>query len=314
MGINKSVFASRSERDNYHKLCRTWERSHHIYHNLPFLNIFNPKDLIDISDFWHPRSFNLSDTDFAKLKKTSVDYTLCNEADNPILCIEFDGMQQGFNVGTVYHPDNNSLPNPWRQEITELKLRVALGSSFPYFVVGSKYFDDLSPNVKLTIVDGIIGNVLASKFVRERTNQGFDPEDMGWTQEDFNKLPEWDQQEIIQDWVIGIEVEADMTHNPVVRKRWSEEYISLFKSYSSTPTHYPEVDMNLPLQERARQIDNAILHGTRVTIHRPDIGDIQTTIWLPNFKIIGLSGLSLAEDIAIILTCERLTKRGAGPV
>lgn len=162
MGIKRSVFASRAERENFEKLARTWGQKQRLYHNLPFLNIFDFANLIDLSDWPRVGKLEVNDRDKARLKKTSVDYTLCDEQDVPILCVEFDGLCDGFNVGTDYHP---TQPNPydsggWRKTITELKLRVARGSLFPFFVVGYDYFRDVSADIRLTIVDGLIGSVL----------------------------------------------------------------------------------------------------------------------------------------------------------
>jgi hypothetical protein len=72
MGVNSNAFASKSEQQNFYKLRRTWGEKYLIYHNLPFLNVFNPKDLIDISDWKNIREITLTDVEFARLKKTSM--------------------------------------------------------------------------------------------------------------------------------------------------------------------------------------------------------------------------------------------------
>jgi hypothetical protein len=45
MGINGTVFASRAERANFNKLQSCWSHQYNIWHNLPFLNIFNRENL-----------------------------------------------------------------------------------------------------------------------------------------------------------------------------------------------------------------------------------------------------------------------------
>jgi len=162
MGVKSTVFASKSERGNYYKLRRTWGETYSVFHNLPFLNVFDTADLVDVSDWRRPRPITLTERETARLKKTSIDYTLCDEQDHPILCIEFDGLQEGFSVGTVYHA-REVIPSlsVWRREITELKLKVAMGSLFPFFVVGSREFGDIHPDAKLTTMDAVIGEVLA---------------------------------------------------------------------------------------------------------------------------------------------------------
>jgi hypothetical protein len=158
----------------------------------------------------------LSELGLVRLKKTSIDYALCAKTDELILCVAFDGIQQGISVGTEYHPDARRLASysPWRKNITKLKLRVVLGSLFLYFVVGSNQFDDLTPSVELTIVDGIIGRVLANKACSERIGEGFRPGEHGYTQEESDSLSAAKQQDIVQEWALGVEVETDMENNP----------------------------------------------------------------------------------------------------
>lgn len=43
-----------------------------------------------------------SQKEIAYLNTTSIDYALCDYSDKPILCIEFDGLCQGFSVGNKY--------------------------------------------------------------------------------------------------------------------------------------------------------------------------------------------------------------------
>lgn len=312
MGVKTNVFASKSEQRNYRKLCRTWGQDYRIYHNLPFLSIFTRTDLVDMSDWRNPSPFKLTEREFNRLKKTSVDYTLCDKHDSPILCIEFDGLQQGFNVGAAYYP-NEVIPSlgVWRREITELKLRVALGSGFPFFVVGSKQFDDIHPDAKLTIVDAIIGEVLAWKAAGAEFSRGFDPAEVGYSQEQFDTLPEWEQREIIQDWVIGVEVIATMEHNPVARKRAQLEEELGIRSWTEKSLTYPSLDTAKTVEERAAMLDNAILYGSTITLHTDDFGDVEATAWLPNFKVVGYSGMTLSEEVAGLLAVEKLKRMRA---
>ena len=310
MSVNKTVFASKSERENYYKLKRIWGEKYIIYHNLPFLNVFNPKDLVDITTDWsHPTPFTLTEIEFNRLKKTSIDFTLCDQQDNPTLCIEFDGMQQGFNVGTKYYPEElHQPPNPWRRQITELKLKVALGSVFPFFVVGSKQFDDLSREIRLTIVDGIIGTVMASKGTMETIGKGFNPEDVGWTQEDFEKLTDHEQHEIVHDWVICVEVDQEFEQKTTTRARARLETELGVRAYGFEYLTYPPLDYNSSLEERTIALESAIYHGTRITLRTLDSEEVQAEAWIPNFNVAGFSPYGLSEDIAFLLALEKLKK------
>src|SRR5437016_8521672 len=98
MAAKKLVFGSNTERENYYKLRRQWGGNCHGYPNLPFLMVFNSKDLIDFGRR-KLEKIELTEIEWNRLKKTSIDYTLCDEQDTPLVCIEFDGWQDGFNVG-----------------------------------------------------------------------------------------------------------------------------------------------------------------------------------------------------------------------
>ncbi len=104
------------------------------------------------------------------------------------------------------------------EPLSSLKLRVAHGSLFPYLVLGSEEFRGLSESVRLTIADGLIGEVLSLRATRQRIDKGFDPEECGYSPDEFDALPSAQQSEIMGDWVTMIEVESDFRHNPIVRE------------------------------------------------------------------------------------------------
>lgn len=328
MGTNRQVFGSGSERTNYYKLSRQWGRSYRIYHNLPFLNVFNTKELLNVKKLhsWEalfdpnePYKVSIGDIDYNRLKKTSIDYTLCDASDKPILCIDFDGISDGFNVGTEYRFDGP--PDPWRELITGLKLKVAHGSMFPYFVVGYDHFKDLSDNIQLTMVDGIIGEVLSNLETRQRIGQGFKPEEMGWTQKDFDNLSPDEQHEVIQDWVLDIEVEAEMNNNPIsVKVEQLRRDVHLH--CKCTWLSFPNADNAQSLDERHRLLNNAISKGCRCTLERVrfeesgevtylpcECGPVSASVWLPNFKTPGCTSvLGLVEDLSKLVALEKARK------
>jgi hypothetical protein len=151
MAIRKSVFGSPIERESFRSLNTKWSHHGPIYHNLPFLNI------IDTSD--------MSNEDFLQLKKASVDYTLCDQNDQPTLSIELDGMGCGFNVGRRYVTE---IPiEPKRRYMMDLKLKVAEQSRYPFFVISPEDFTPLAPDLAWAIVDGVIGSVFARRTSAE---------------------------------------------------------------------------------------------------------------------------------------------------
>ncbi len=309
MGVNKQIFGSNSERKNFYKLSRQWGKQYRIYHNLPFLNVFNPKDLFDYTKDY-PDKFELSEVEFNRLKKTSIDYTLCDENDNPLVCIEFDGLQEGFNIGTNYHTDFPS--NPWRKEITELKLKVAHGSNFPFFVLASNHFKDLANDIELAIVDGIIGEVFTRKALQERFREGFDPQDIGYSKSEFESLDQDLQYELIQDWVIGIEVEKELENNPMSKKcsqlRTDPGIDKYCRSHSIQPLSYPDLGESNSLEERIKKWDSILYFGTKYVLHSEIFEDIEVSVWLPNFKSPYYSGLGLTEEVAELVALNKAIK------
>jgi hypothetical protein len=215
MGVRKTVFGSRMETGCFVRLNDTWGKHYHIYHNLPFLSVIDPKtELVD--DPVEP--LKLSEEEYEHLKKTSIDFTICDKRYKPLVCIEFDGMQNGFNVGSTYHLRNGSSGPEGRRAMIELKLRVAHFFLFPYIILGSEEFRELSDGARLTIADGLIGEVMSQRAIHKRIGAGFDPRQCGYSTKEFDMLSEAERSDIIGNWVTMIEIESDYEHNPIVRE------------------------------------------------------------------------------------------------
>jgi hypothetical protein len=298
MELRKSVFNSASERRNFEKLARQWGNRYRLYHNLPFLNVFDISNLVDASEWRNPKKIEISAIDLSRLKKTSIDYTLCDTEDRPLVCVEFDGLQEGFNIGMDYYSD---LPSdPWREIIMGLKLNVALGSLFPFFVVGSKYFEKISKDTTLTIVDGIIGSVLASNAAHEHFARGFNPEDAGFTQEKFDELSPPQQHEVIQDWVIGVDVWAQCQHNPIIEANDKLSQELGVNGWSIRPRGSPFAP-------------RAVFYGAEVTVGSKSGLTATGEVMIPNFKTRVLM-LSLVDELAKLVALDNLktkTEQGA---
>ncbi len=314
MGVKDQVFASAAERANYQKLQSRWGDRYNLYHNLPFLNVFNLHDLVDISAWPHVSPLTISDIDLARLKKTSIDYVFCDRNnDAPLICVEYDGMQDGFNVGTSYKAAEPT--NPWRDTITTLKLKVAHGSLFPYFVVGVRKFEDISSSVKLCIVDALIGEVSASRALGERAAQ-FTPADIGMSEEDFERLSPSEQHEMIQDWFIGVEAEADFTFNPIfqaledLRRQLHKKLGSIRLTW--TFEHPPTARDDMSPAEYAKALDMAHRHGATCTVKTNQYGEISRTVWLPNFRTPGYSDYGFLPELSELVALDAVRQLAMG--
>jgi hypothetical protein len=203
------------EKKCFRKLTATWGKDYNIYHNLPFLLVFNGKSDL-LSETLEP--ITLAEEEYELLKKTSIDFTICDKNDTPLVCVEFDGMQDGFNVGTKYYRRDGTSGKNGRRVMTELKLRVAHGSRFPYFVIGSEEFRGLSDTIRLNIADGLIGEVMSQRATDQQVKAGFDPSRCGYSAEEFEAFSPSQQSAVVGDWFDTVEIESDFKHNPIARE------------------------------------------------------------------------------------------------
>lgn len=206
-------------------------------------------------------------------------------------------MQQGFNVGTNYIVSDEKTERKGRKIFLELKLRVAHGSSFPYFILGSEQFKGLSDSVYLTIADALIGEVLSTQACKKNTSSGFIPSDCGYTDEEFEHLDEEQKREIIGNWFTNIELEADYDHNPIfqkvaelTRKTKSSGYSILF------------------LNENER--DSEIWTWVECEVKNVKYGNASAKVHLPNFNTPSCYFVvHIAIEVAQLLALEKIRKK-----
>lgn len=208
MKVSNNVFGSNSERANYQKLLNQWGDKYNVYQNLPFMMV------MDIS------RNEVSTSVFNYLLKTSIDYVVCDEHDKPLIGIEFDGMQQGVNIGNEYLPKKDfDKSRKWK---IETKLTISQKCNFPLVVVGDNEFNFLS-NTGLTIIDGIIGMFATQQYLElEFNDERFEKyllEHEGMTIQDYDELNSEDKFHIYMYFGTDVEVDADW-QNPIIRKRW----------------------------------------------------------------------------------------------
>ena len=304
MGVNKQVFGSEPERRAFQRLSRNWGDKYRIYHNLPFLNVFNTENLLCLDG--EEYNLQLSDSDRNKLKKTSIDFVFCDLDDAPVVCIEFDGLRKGFNAGTEYVTKAGPVKKGWRKVITELKLKVAHASMFPYVVVCSQYFEDISSQTRLSLVDAIIGDVLASRATQEAFSKGFNPEECGYPVEQFDALSESDKHEIMQDWVLSVELECSMIHNPIFRRsaELSQQVGNPRTSHSFLS--YPELPE--AISERAAAMENLLLNGARCVVTDRKGREFVGEAWVPNFKSPAVSGYGFLMEMAEVIALDKAVR------
>ena len=137
---------------------------------------------------------------------------IVHEAGQPLLAIDFDGLGKGFDRDGQYVQVEETR-DPHRKLKFDFKLRYAKKNGFPYYVVASEEFRRLDKEIELTVVDGIIGSILASRDFDERISALMEEH-----RDTIDSLPPDEQYEYTQDLVLEQEVMSDIEHNPVTQR------------------------------------------------------------------------------------------------
>jgi hypothetical protein len=273
--VRKSVFGSETERRIFGHLVRKWSERLNVYHNLPFLQIFDLNKIIGI--------MSLGEVETSRLKKTSIDFVFCDKEDRPLVAIDFDGLNEGFSNGSAYIDDQNS--KAWRKLIFNLKLSVAHWFDFPYVIVRSAQFKLIPSEAKVTVVDGVIGSVLAKLKAREK-----------WAKIDvvkeipaLEKMTKTERSEAVQDLLIQVETAQQFENCPITARRWA-----LFKEIGVTKYgHFPLEYSN------SRGVEAYVCVGEQKTFAR---------VWIPAFGVSGICELGLLENLGYLVAAEKLKR------
>lgn len=274
MPINKTVFGSESERELYHSLESRWSKRFRVFPSLPYLQIISIKSN-SIS--------SLSSRELAFIKKASVDYTLCTKRGKAILSIEFDGMCHGYSKNGKYIQVLRSN-DPLRKKKLELKIQIAEKENYPFFVVSYDEKNPIGEKTNLTIVDGIIGQVLAGYAIDKKIKE--------WIKENPGNKNE----------LVTIEVEKEMKYDPIKNLQVKLKHLAYTKGGMRT------YSIQKPQDPMATDITTAKRIGCKIIIE-PDISE---TVWIRNFENKYVSNpFTIVENIAKLLAFEKfLGKKG----
>lgn len=291
LSVRKTIFGSHNERELFASIKSCWsEHGFVLYPSLPFASIF---DITKIKVTPEEKNF---------LFKTSVDYTLCTEAGRPVVSVEFDGICHGFSRRGRYvalrPPPRDDPRRSWKLDV---KLRVAAEADYPLLVVSYHEKNPLSQDVHLTILDGMIGRVLAKREFGRRLQTFVD------------ELPSEVTDEQVQDLALGLEIEVDLHWNPIARAA-AEKSMELFDRRISSSHRVTYLDPpgipDAPLfgepgfaeaiEARVNALQQAAWVGCRYS-YTTNVGDVSEEAWVRNVEHAGVSPLGLAEDIAGLL-------------
>ena len=198
MAAKDSIFGSKSEKSGFRAIEHTWGDRYVLYPQIPLSALLRPDpEWRDTSNLFY---------------KTNVDYVLCTKEGRPLLAIDFDGLGGGFDRNGDY-VQVEATKDRNRKRKFDIKLRYAKENDFPYHIVASEEFTVLGDGIELTMVDGIIGSVIARRSFRDRA-----PSFLEEHADEIDNLPPEYRSEYVQSLLTGLEVDCDVEHNPIVRK------------------------------------------------------------------------------------------------
>jgi len=298
MKIRRYIFGSKSEYDLFRALQNRWSNIFDLWPSLPFSTIV-------ALDRAEP---SLSNKEREFFYNTNIDYTLCTKNGSPILSIEFDGLGKGFSRNGEYIQIEKSI-DPYRKLKLDLKIKIANKLEYPFFVISFEESNELSSDLNLTIVDGIIGQALANKKFKETIRTLYYE-----NQEMIDSLPDYAKNEYIQDLVIEAEVTTELQMDPIA-KLAAEYEIEAMKggahgAYSMEYLYDPPLPKGDPfhdisiLEKRINAFNSVVRVGCKIIVNTTPISIIQTA-WVRNFGDTFISPLKIAENIAMMLAFKK---------
>lgn len=312
MVLKETVFGSKSEEKVYNHLKSIWGDKIRIYHNLPFANIFDI-DSINLQNY--PLEIGLGKK---FLLMTSVDFVVCDEKNRPIMCIEFDGMTGSYNKGTEVFQESIDRK---RKGKLEFKLKIARNHALPFYIISyeetrdlSNIFNEFDVDVlNLTVVDGIIGQTMKHKFLKEKIDDKL--ESYG---DYIESLNDSEGHEIIQDLVFEAELELDFEWDPIAIKTAKLQGLLYKKGiisrmgwkYINKP-ELPDIEGlqdTKGIEKRIEAFEKVEWVGCEVWCETPD-GKMVREAWIRNFDKTNASPLIIVQNIADLLIFSELAKQ-----
>jgi hypothetical protein len=190
-----------------------------------------------------------------------------------------------------------------------LKIKIAKKLNYPFYVISFEESKDLAPDLSLTIVDGIIGQVLAKKDFKESIKTLYNDH-----RERIESLPQSAQSEYIQDLVWDAEAIAELQNDRIAKlaaqyqgeafdKGITKGYKTIYLNDPPLPEGDPIEDITV-LEKRIKIIKNAVRVGCRVIINTPKVAIVET-VWVRNFEDEFISPLHIANNIAEMLAFKK---------
>jgi hypothetical protein len=221
------------------------------------------------------------------------------------MCIEFDGICKGYNKGDKYIQEE---PDGLRKLKMELKLRIAKEHDFPFYVVSYDESDQISEEIRLTVLDGIIGQTLVHTNLLNKISE--------LDNNNTDIMNESDYKEYVEDLLLQAEVQLEFEHDPIVQKTGEMHELLLNAGINSCYTirHFwiPELPtLSLEFNKIDKEsVDKFIDAWNKVQWHGCEVfneNGVKGTARVRNFEG-HASPLVVVENIAKLLFFHKLTR------
>ena len=117
MSVKKSIFASEGERAGFKSIERTWGDRYRLVPQFPFSALFDADENVR-------NTANL-------FYKTSIDYVLCTKEGQPLLAIDFDGLDKGHGSSYGTYQQSKVSTDPQRKLNLNSNLGMLGEAAFP---------------------------------------------------------------------------------------------------------------------------------------------------------------------------------------
>ena len=296
MAVKTSIFGSRSEESGFRSIEHTWGQDYAVYPQVPLSALCtSDPEWTDTTNFFF---------------KTSVDYVLCTNKGRPILAIDFDGMGRGFDREGEY-VQVEPTTDRFRKRKFDIKLRFSQQNGFPYHVVSSEEFRSLGDGIDLTVVDGIVGSIIAKKQFLDLA-----PSFLEDRADEIETKPRWYKSEFIQELLMVLEMDCDAEHSRIFHKKCEiMDQVHSLTGAHSYPQGYrwfeepecPNIDWppwenQAAFQRRVEAMRRVEFWGCVATISDTPVGEVSARVRVRNVA----HSLSLVMEIGELLAWSKL--------
>jgi len=296
MELRNTVLESALEANAFQTLALRWSPKFKIFPSLPLLKIFQvDSDELDAKELWY-------------FQKSSVDYTICLANNQPILSIEFEGVNGGFSRDGVYSPEHKII-DPMGNHRMDLMLKVARRVNYPLMLISYEEVKNFDEEDTMTILFGVIKQLFAQEEFQQNVKGT-----VGEPDEETEEIHSYGNYENIQDWKASAEKETGLTRNPITLKAVDYEQRCAEFGLNKHRFNYlidPPllgikniVDEEI-IQSRIKAMKQIARVGCRVAVENSKIATAQS-VWIHNSEFFEVNPLSMAKTIAQYLAFKRI--------